>query len=1022
MVLKLLSFKLLALIVLWALACISSASIHVDLEPNPGLVRPNEVITTYITVSNESANVSGNITLELVFPEHLNGLGHGTLSDGGFCINSISSSTSCVSGEVAVWSLGKLAPGSGMTVSLPPVVSSMVVDGTEIVFSAQVFEEGQPVANASRTVIVQAAPVFEIAVNEDSNPIAPGEFLTYSIVYSNLSSTSVRNTVLRFPLPDRVSFVEASTEGVLSNGVVQWDLATLPARTGGRQSVKLQVKADVALGSLLVVDAATISGQANFQEHVSSALALTRVQSKLPLQLEIELNPDPAQVNEMLNTQLTVTNNSADTLFGVSLVLRFPEHLNSLSQDTLSDGGSCPNVISSFSLCVNREFAVWNLGNMRAGSGVTVTLPPVVTNGTPSGTLITFDAVVVEDNGARARDSRTVMVQTAPVFDIAVDTDVNPVAPGEFLTYFINYGNRSNVSTTNTHLRFPLPSGTRFIEASGDAVLNDKVVEWDLATLPAHTGGKWRVKVQLEPGVTSGSILTVDAATISGQANFQEHFSRASVNTRVQPNLPLQLAIEVNPNPVQTNEMLNTQLTVTNNSTNTLFGVSLVLRFPEHLNTLSQNTLSDGGFCPNAISSFSLCVSREFAVWNLGNMRAGSGVTVTLPPVVANGTPSGTLITFDAVVVEDNGARARDSHTVMVQTAPVFDIAVGEDVNPVVPGEILTYFITYSNRSNTNAMNTHLRFTLPNGVTFLGASGQGQLIDEFIEWDLATLPARTGGRQVVKVQVEPSMVLGSVLSIDTVTITGQVNFLENVSRASAITRVQAKAPLELQIQMTPDSLGTNEMLNTQLKVINNDMNTLFGVGLVLRFPEHLNNMSHDNITENGFCPNTISGSNFCVNREFVTWSLGEMPAGSEKVVELASVISNGTIDGTLVNFDARVTEDNLTRVRAVSTVLVGQYLDTDGDGVSNWQDNCTLIANTNQIDDDGDGYGDFCDPDFDNNLSVSFADLAALKAGFGSNDPVLDMDDSGSVSFGDLARLKQFFFGQPGPSGIVILP
>jgi hypothetical protein len=92
--------------------------------------------------------------------------------------------------------------------------------------------------------------------------------------------------------------------------------------------------------------------------------------------------------------------------------------------------------------------------------------------------------------------------------------------------------------------------------------------------------------------------------------------------------------------------------------------------------------------------------------------------------------------------------------------------------------------------------------------------------------------------------------------------------------------------------------------------------------------------------------------------------------------------------------------------------------DGDGDGVIDSSDNCTLVYNPAQRDTDTDGYGNYCDPDFTNDLIVNAADLSYLKSNFFSNDPDADLNGDGVVNAGDLAILKSFFFKPPGPSYI----
>lgn len=103
---------------------------------------------------------------------------------------------------------------------------------------------------------------------------------------------------------------------------------------------------------------------------------------------------------------------------------------------------------------------------------------------------------------------------------------------------------------------------------------------------------------------------------------------------------------------------------------------------------------------------------------------------------------------------------------------------------------------------------------------------------------------------------------------------------------------------------------------------------------------------------------------------------------------------------------------------AVAKVAVSIILDSDGDKVSDTVDNCLGQANADQRDSDGDGFGNWCDADLNNDNRVNFADLAIFRTKFGTSDPDADFDGNGSVGFSDLARLRALFGGTPGPSAV----
>jgi hypothetical protein len=142
--------------------------------------------------------------------------------------------------------------------------------------------------------------------------------------------------------------------------------------------------------------------------------------------------------------------------------------------------------------------------------------------------------------------------------------------------------------------------------------------------------------------------------------------------------------------------------------------------------------------------------------------------------------------------------------------------------------------------------------------------------------------------------------------------------------------------------------------------------------------------------------------------------------------EINTILESTAIDMGTAGFD----HDSGNGLIQADSAIAALVMDTDGDGVSDVADNCTLVANGPLIPDagghgwpqwdtDGDGYGNLCDPDFNQNNFVDPVDFSLLKQRFGQFGwPNQDLNGNGIVDPVDFSRLKTMFGQPPGPSGV----
>ncbi|MBL8202076.1 MAG: right-handed parallel beta-helix repeat-containing protein [Chromatiales bacterium] len=134
-------------------------------------------------------------------------------------------------------------------------------------------------------------------------------------------------------------------------------------------------------------------------------------------------------------------------------------------------------------------------------------------------------------------------------------------------------------------------------------------------------------------------------------------------------------------------------------------------------------------------------------------------------------------------------------------------------------------------------------------------------------------------------------------------------------------------------------------------------------------------------------------------------------------------VFNGPVVGPYITATATTVEGAAGSTSEFSAPFAYAPMDSDGDGVPDFMDNCTLVANPTQCDSDGDGYGNHCDGDLNSNGFTNAQDTGLFRQQLGqpSVGPAYntaDLNCNGAVNAQDTALFRSLLGRPPGPSGL----
>ena len=374
------------------------------------------------------------------------------------------------------------------------------------------------------------------------------------------------------------------------------------------------------------------------------------------------------------------------------------------------------------------------------------------------------------------------MVGLFPIADLAITkTDSpDPVTAGTNLTYTITVTNNGPDVATSASWDDTLPAGTTFASLP-------LVAGWSCTTgatvncsNPSFGVGSavFTLTVAVAPSVAAGSILSNTATVTSASADGTAGNNSATALTTVSASADLSVTKVDFPDPVIAGGTITYTITVTNAGPSDAQTVTLA-------DTLPAGTTFAALVSPAGWSCTTPAVGSGGAV-NCSNPLVAVGseiftLDVTVDPVAAEGSIiSNTATTASATPDPAPGDTSATSTTTVAPASARLSLIKNDDIDPVLPGGLLTYTITLTNEGPSSAVAVAMSDPLPAGTTFQSLSAP-------VGWSCTTPAVGAGGTVSCSLALmAPGSVFFSIV-VETGAALPSGTMLSNTATASSTT-------------------------------------------------------------------------------------------------------------------------------------------------------------------------------------------------------------------------------------------
>ncbi len=547
-----------------------------------------------------------------------------------------------------------------------------------------------------------------------------GSTLTYGIAVTNNGTVAAQNVIFTDNVPSGLTFSSGMNSGcTLQGNTISCSVGTVqPGQTiSGQLLFSVPYSGDNCVTSTVtniayVTTSTQESNTGNNQSQQVSTQLLCNNGGTSTFTLTKTDNRTTVNVNEDLNYEIRITNNSSTSATNVTMTDVLPSWVTYISS---SDSGYNSN-----------QVVTWNNLSIPANSTKTVYVVARVRSDAPQNTVLTNTAYI---GNLTAVDVTTVTTGNncyncnySATIDISDYPD--PVRPRELLTYTLRVTNKSS-GTRTLRITHILPNEVDYLSSTDSGFERNGTVEWD-RSFSANETRYFNVTVRVDNTARDGDRLNTSAYV--DNASDQEVTTVRDDDYNDDNDRRIRITITDSPDPVEACKTLNYTLAIRNNESS-----SRTVDVYGHLDpdtTFLSASHNGTDYRDDEVRWNNIFVNRNSTTNLTLRVKVDCGVrtgdTLRLRATVDNEEDTETTrITSDRVVYDGDGAAV----SLMKQA----------DRSEASPGTEVSYAITIHNTSAEEVRDVRVEDSFPSSQLSIIDPGTGQVSGSVIRWNIGTL-------------------------------------------------------------------------------------------------------------------------------------------------------------------------------------------------------------------------------------------------------------------------------------------